>query len=460
MNKIIKFIVSLFANIYKIIDKIVVTPISRLIYRFNQKFDSKGGWVDKLLNRQGILVYFSLFLAIIVFVFVDSKVITLVETEAEIIVNIPVNVEYNKEAYVIEGLPDEVDITLIGRKSDLYLAKQLADHKVSLDLSDYEPREEPYRVKLTYNKSINSLKYKLDPTYVSVIVKEKVNDIKLITSDLMNQDSLDPTLSVKTIELNKSEVSVKGSRDTLDKISSIKALIDLNDPKKFTDKGTYAIDNIPLVAYDANGIILDNVEIVPEKVSANITLDSYSKEVKIKVLTTGDLVTGKAISSIMINGQSEYTVKIYGEKSVIDNIDIVPVTIDVSEQGVRNNKSYHVTITKPMGVRHISESSVSLSVNFGDEKQQTISNVRIKNTKGLNDGLSVNIRSNTSDRVSVQVKGVQSVIALIKEESINAYIDLSNYTIGTHTVNVRIDNDDPKVQYIVTGTIEVVITAK
>ena len=458
MSKIFGIFLAFFKLIYKMIDKIIIVPISRLVYNLTQKFNSKGGFVDKLLNRQGILIYFSLFLAIIVFVLVDSKVITLVETEANIIDNIPVTVEYNKEAYVIEGIPDTVDITLIGRKSDIYLAKQLGDHKVVLDLSDYEPREEPYKVKLTYNKSIDSLKYKLDPTYVTIIVKEKTNQIKTLTSDLMNQDSLDSKLSVKNVELNQSEVVVKGSADTLNKISSVRALIDLSNPK-LVDKGTYAIDNVPLVAYDANGIIIDNVEIVPKKVSANVTLDSYSKKVKVKVLTTGSLVTGKAISNILINGQSDYTVEIFGEQSVIDKFEDVPVTIDISDQGAKNNKTYNVTISKPAGVRHISAESVNLVVNFGDEKQNTITGVKIKETRNKASGLTVNIKEKTIDTVDVQVKGVQSVIDSIKSEHIMTYIDLANYTTGTHTVSVRIDSDDPRVQYTVIGTIEIVISA-
>jgi len=458
MSKIFDIFKSVFRGIYAIVDKFIVTPISRLVYNIGQKINANGGFVDKLLNRPGILIYFSLFLAVVVFVLVDSKVITLVETEAEIIVDIPVTVEYNKEAYVIEGIPETVDITLIGRKTDIYLAKQLGDHKVILDLSDYEPSNEPYKVKLTYNKSIDSLSFKLDPTYVTVMVKEKKAAMKTITSDLMNQDSLDQKLSVKNVELNRSEVVVKGAEDTLAKISSVKALIDLSDPK-LSDKGTYAIDNVPLVAYDANGVVMDNVEIVPSKVSANITLDTYSKAVKIKVLTTGDLVTGKAISSILINGQSDFSVEIYGEQSVIDNIDYVPVTIDVSEQGAKNNKAYTVTITKPTGVRSISSESVNLTVNFGDEKQKTISGVKIKETKNIASGLTANIKMNTASTVDVQVKGVQSVIDSIKSDNIQAYIDLTNYTTGTHTVSVQVESDDPRVQYIVTGTIEIVISA-
>ena len=222
MNKIFNLIASFFKGIYNIIDKYIVTPISKIIYNIDKKVNKSGGKIEKILNRPNMLLYMSLALAIIVFLLIDSKVITLVETEAEIITNQPVNVEYNSEAYVIEDLPETVDITLIGRKSDLYLAKQLGENEVVLDLTDYTPRDEPYKVKLTYNQTINSLSYKLDPTYVYVTIKKKVSTLKTISYDLINQDKLNelnPELSVSNVELDKNEVVVKGSQDTLNKIA-------------------------------------------------------------------------------------------------------------------------------------------------------------------------------------------------------------------------------------------------
>ena len=141
MNKIFNLIASFFKGIYNIIDKYIVTPISKIIYNIDKKVNKSGGKIEKILNRPNMLLYMSLALAIIVFLLIDSKVITLVETEAEIITNQQVNVEYNSEAYVIEDLPETVDITLIGRKSDLYLAKQLGENEVVLDLTDYAPRD-------------------------------------------------------------------------------------------------------------------------------------------------------------------------------------------------------------------------------------------------------------------------------------------------------------------------------
>ena len=61
--------------------------------------------------------------------------------------------------------------------------------------------------------------------------------------------------------------------------------------------------------------------------------------------------------------------------------------------------------------------------------------------------------------ISVQVNGVQSVIDSITAENISAYIDLTNYTEGTYDVDVQIESTDPKVSYVVSSQVNVVITS-
>ena len=47
------------------------------------------------------------------------------------------------------SVPETVDITLIGNKSSIYLATQLGEHEVVLDLSKYSAGT--YKVKLKYS---------------------------------------------------------------------------------------------------------------------------------------------------------------------------------------------------------------------------------------------------------------------------------------------------------------------
>ncbi len=449
--------IALFIGIYHQIDRFLILPISRLIFKITDRLKNNSNKIEKILNRPNILLYLSLIFAVTMFFLVDREVINLVQNEAEVLASQPVKVLYNEEAYVVEGIVDSVDIILTGNKSAIYLAKQLGGHEVVLDLTDYKPSSSSYRVKLTYNQTVDSIKYKIDPTYVTVTIKNKVSKLFAVSYDLLNEDKLSEKLSVENVELSKSEVVVKGSEDALNKIATVKALVDLNN-KDYSDAGMYETDNIPLVAYDEKGQMLTNVEIVPSSISASVTLDTYKATVPIKVLTTGELATGKAISEVKINGADTYSVDIYGEKSVIDNITSVPVTIDVNGLGNSGAKTYNVTVTKPTGVRHISESSAKVSINFGDERQKTI-NITDVHSKNLDGNLSANFPPDNG-AIAVQVKGVESVIESITEEKIMAYVDLAGYTVGIHELDLKIEGDDPRVTYIVSSKVKIEITQK
>lgn len=448
-------ITKFFKKVYSIIDKFIVVPISRAIYYLSKKVKKNQGKLDKILNKPNFLIYMSLVLAVIMFLLIDSKVISLVETEAEVITNVPVVVKYNEEAYVIEGVPETVDITITGRKSDIYLAKQLGEYEVILDLSEYTPSNTPYKVYFTYSKSIDSLTYKLDPSYVQVTIKNKESQVKTISYDLLNINALNSKLSVKSVTLNKTEVVVKGGSDALQQIASVKALIDL-EKQNFKEAGIFDIDNVELVAYDSKGNRLKNIEIVPGSISATVALESYSVTVPVSIETTGELIAGKSIASILINGQSDYSITIYGEQSEIENITSVPVTINVDGLGKEGTKTYNATITKPNGVREMSMEKVTITATFGEEQQKTIdisSNIEPRN---LSSGLTANLIG--AKNITAQIKGVKSVIDSVDVSKLVAYIDLAGLGVGEHEVEVKIESNNPLVSYVVSSKLKIKIT--
>ncbi len=445
-----------FRAIYRLLDRCIVVPISRVVYNIQNLLRKNGNFLDKILNRPTFLIYLSLALAIGFFFLIDSKVVTLVQNNAEVISNVPVKVKYNEEAYVVEGVPETVDITITGRKSDIYLSKQLGEYEVTLDLTEYTASDAAYKVYFTYSKNIDNLNYKLDPSYVSVMIKNKVSSIASVQYELINQDKLDSKLSVKKVTLSKSEVVVKGSESALDKIASVKALVDLSD-SDLTAAGTYVISNVKLVAYDNQGKLLNNIEIVPGTLDATVELDSYSAQIPIEVKTKGTLVPGKAIASILINNKDskEYTLTVYGSEEVISNLKSIPVTINIDGEGNDNTKNYTVNLSKPTGVRYMSESTISVSLTFAneDQKEIVISDITPRN---LGSGLNPNII--TQNGITVTAKGVTSVLENINADNIKAYVDLTGKGVGDHDVEVKIDSDNPLVTYIVSSTITVRIS--
>lgn len=427
MSKIFKPFIKLLRLIYRIIDKLIVTPVSRIIYKVSEFSKENSGKFEKILNRPNVLIYISLICAVCLFLLVDSQVINLTEHNAEILRDQKVKVTYNEEAYVIEGVPDTVDITLIGSKSSIYLATQLGEHEVELDLSKYGVGT--YKVPLKYNHSVSSVDYKLDPSTITVKISEKISQTRNLYYDLLNEDKLDSKLSISGVKLDTNEVVIKSSQEILNKVAVVKALVDASQID-LKESGEYKLENVQLVAYDSNGNLIENIENVPSKVTATVTIDSYHATKAVKVVTSGTMTNGKAIGSAILSVKE---VEVYGDKEVVDKITYIEAPISIDK--LDSNKTFSVTLTKPSGVRYLSETSTQVNVTVDEAKQKTISNI-IVTYSNLGENL-VPGASNEEKHIDVILTGVESILndeEVIK--SIVANVDLSGLKVGTHTVPV------------------------
>ena len=433
IKTIFKPFLALFKILYKIVDKLIVTPLSRLVYKINDFMKSHGTGIEKVLNRPNALIVISLICAVIMFFLVDQKVISLTEKEAEVLTDQPISVIYNKENYVVEGVPESVDITLIGSKSTVYLATQLGDQEVTLDLSNYGPGT--WKVKLKYNHSVNNVSYKLDPSTITVKISEKVSQTQSLTYNLLNENSLDSKLSISNVELETNKVIVKSSQEILNKVAVVKALVDASEIT-LKESGEFTIDNAKLVAYDANGKLLNNVEMVPSSVSAKVTIDSYHATKDVRVVTSGTMASGKALANLTTSVKQ---VEVYGDKATVDALPNVEAVINVD--GLDSNKTMSVNLTQPVGIRYMSETKTNVDVSVGTEAQKTVSGVQVRTTN-LASGYVANAVTAEDQNIEVIIKGVEGVINSVEASDIVAYVDLSGLKTGTHTVPVKVSVSD------------------
>ena len=427
----------LIKKIFKFIDKHFIIPITKFFVFIGEKLKITDKPLEKAISKKSSLIILSLVFAVIVFFIVDRQNTTLIETNAEVIYNRPLTATYNDEEYVVEGLPKTVDITLIGTKANLYLAKQLPAQDVTVDLSDLKPGV--HKVNLRYKQSISSVEYKLDPSQVTVVVSPKQSETKEIKYDIVNINKLDSKLAINSVKLDKEEVIVKGSSSDLEKVSNIKALVNVNnmaDPKA----GTNTLRDVELVAYDEKGVKMD-IELVPSKVEATIEIESPKKDVPLEVETVGNVVFGKAIKTINTTVQK---VTIYGDSKTLEKTNSIKVKVDVSD--LKTNKDYTVSIKKPTGIREISEKTVNVKIELDNEATTEVSGVKLSYIN-LGSNYSVQATNENSTEVSVILKGVESVISNIDATQIEAYIDLKDLTEGEHKVKINVKGEDPRVKY-------------
>jgi hypothetical protein len=126
---------------------------------------------------------------------------------------------FNNEEYVVEGLPETVDITMIGSRANLYLAKQLSSQAVTVDLSDLKVGT--HQVNLKYKQAISNVEYKLDPSTVNINIYPKVSATKTAIIDTINKETLDTKLSVSKVAIDKTEIIIKGAEHIIKEVANV-----------------------------------------------------------------------------------------------------------------------------------------------------------------------------------------------------------------------------------------------
>ena len=435
--KIIKSIYSFFS---KLIDKIIVVPISKLILIINKKFDTPSRKFENWLSKSNTLLFISLAMAILTFIVIDQRILIYSESSAEVLTDQKVTVLYDEDNYVVEGVPENVDITLIGNKADLYIAKQSPTNEVVVDLWGLKPGT--HKVDIKYNQISGGIKYSVNPSVATVIIYEKVAASKTLSVDLLNQDALDERYIIDEITAKEDSVTIKGASYKVDSVATVKALVDIKSLPKIV-LGEKITVSAPLVAYDELGNVVD-VEISPAKVDVELLIQSPSKEVPIQVIPTGNVIYNMGISNLIVNNNENTTVTIYGPTETISAIEYLPVYVNVD--GLSEDTQFKVDLDKPAGVKYMSVSNVTVDVKLSSD----ISNINIENVgiSQINLGSNYGVTPVDIDSVTVKLKGVTDIVNDITASDINVYVDLKGLGVGTHEVSIIVTGNDPRVEYL------------
>ena len=436
MKKISRAISKAFKSCIRFIDKWIITPVTKFFINVIALFTNRNTRFEKILTNRQSLIIISLLFAIVTFYAIDKKHISLIDNSAEVLYNQKVKVNYNEALYVVEGVPEEVDLTLVGRKMDVYLAKQYPVNGVTLDLTGYGPGS--YSVGFKYEQKVSSVEYKVDPSTVNIRIYDKISITKEISSDIIHKDDLDSKLNIDSISLDRDNVIVKGASHKLEEVASVKAIVDIDKIGNIKE-GTLSVEEIPLIAYDSEGNKL-NVEIVPATVNATLKVTSPRKEIPIKISVEGEL-DGVAIKAIK---PSVEKVTVYGNQEAINEINSLPVTIDIT--GLKDDKTYSINLVKPTGIREISEKTITVKIEVGNVVSRDIENVPI-NADNIPSGCTVQVIGEQNRTATVIVNGSKEAVDSIESQSIYAYIDLKGLQVGEHVVEVKARGENPTVTY-------------
>jgi YbbR domain-containing protein len=397
--------------------------VEDLLLRIVRWFSS---FIDKTLFNTKHAKLVALVLAVLMYISVNydsnASLYSTALNYSKDLYDVTVVAKYNSDTFEISGLPETANITISGDASSVTSA---TNSKGTVVANLEGLTEGTHAVKLTTEGYGDGVSAKIDPSTVYVTLKKKTTQQFDISYDFINQDKMDSIYSAGTPTFEYQKVNVRASKDTLDSIAFVKALIDLKgQTADFTQEAK-------LVAYDSNGQPVQ-ADIVPDTIEVSVSVTSPNKVVPIEVEVTGDVPDGQAINSIEMDQQ---TVTIYGSESTLSTIDKVVVTLNAST--ITKDSTLLRPIALPTGVNSSSINQITMNVTLGEGVTKTIDGVKITYRNNVN-----NYKASQEDNkttTSVTVFGTEENIANITADDIEVYIDMSDAKPGTNEFQLNVE---------------------
>ena len=387
--------------------------------------------LDKILSNRMSVMLLSLIMAIALIVSISGGDILTSPTSGTTLENVPIKIEGLDDAYELSGVPESVQVGLIGPSLDIYTARISKDYQVYIDLKGLSRGE--HTVSLNTRNFPDTLTVMLVPDTLKIKLLPKVSATFDLGYRFINEDQMDQKYSVSVKDMAISSVNIRASQETLNRIVKVEACIDVSE--KTEDFSQDAV----IKAYDTNNKVID-VEIAPTTVHVSCDVDSYSKTVPVKVNFVGDLPEGYQISKYTL---SQDDVRIYGAKENIDKITSVMVDINVDrlkQSTVFNNQS----LKKETGINKFSTDTISVTVEVDKVISKTFDNIPIK---VLNNSSKNKVSfAGKGQYASVNVIGSEDKISALTVDNIQATIDVNNLSLGTKKVSVKVAVDDDSLQ--------------
>ena len=392
-------------------------------------------FLDKVLFNEKYSKVVSLVLAVLLYAIVNYNALSTSFQSSlrysKTLSDVTVLAKYNSDTFEISGLPEKVDVILTGDAANVTSAANAENGTVICDLDGLTEGE--HEIKLTTEGYGNNVNVVVNPTNVNVVIKKKTTRQFDISYDFINQDKMEQIYSAGTPEFEYTKINVRASKDTLDSIAFVKALIDVSG-----QSADFEQDAV-LVAYDSSGKPV-NADIVPNTVHVKVPVTSPNKSVNIQVQVSGEVPDGKAIDSITMDQQ---TVTIYGSETTLANIDQVVVTLDAGT--LTKDSTVLRPIVLPAGVTSATNTQVTMNITLADAEEKTIDDIPI-NVINNNKHYKASQPDNKTT-TSVTVKGTKNNIDKLAADDINVYIDMKDVQPGLQKFALQIEQ--PKDGFVV-----------
>lgn len=390
--------------------------------------------MDKVYNSPWFVKVISFFVALMLFAMVNydnvnnqpSVLPPITSGGSYTIEEVPLLVYYNEDEYAISEMTDSVKVNLRGPQNYLNLLKiERPSYEVFIDLRNLEAGT--HTVNVQHRKFPNEVIVNIAPQTVRVTIEEKQTISLPVEIDLINKSEVKEGYTVGTPIVNPVNVEITAAESIIRHVALVKGFIDIKGATDTVEKSA------PIKVYDQQGNELQ-IEVSPPVVDVKIPVTSPNKDVPVKIERVGELPEGLSIRTINTEPKE---VTIFGPNDVINDISFMD-GIKVNLSDVTGNMTYEVEVPIPDGVEKVSPQIIKVVVEVDIEETLEIEELPV-NVIGLSERMEVAFVKPEEEMMTLVAKGSPNNIERLKKDEVQAYIDVSQLTVGEHLIPVQIN---------------------
>ncbi|HLO11809.1 MAG TPA: CdaR family protein [Pseudoneobacillus sp.] len=399
--------------------------------------------MDKLMDNRWFMKVIALLLALLLYSAVPdnnkktAEINVPGEQNTETIQDVPVKSYYDTENLVISGIPNTVDVTVQGPMPNVQAAKALKNFEVYVDLDDIKLGSHTVPIKI---KDISDkLRVQIDPAYANITVQERVTKEFKVDAEYDNSLLEDGYVAEKPV-VNPSTVKITGAKDTIDRITYVKATLDLKD----TINGSITREaKVRVLDRELNKL---DVAVEPETVQVTVPVLSTKKTVPIKIVQKGNLPEGLTLESVNTD-VNEAT--IIGPEELLKQTESVRVEVELDK--ITGDTTLTLPVIISEGITKVTPQMVKAKVDVTKMEEKTFSSLMI-NSKGLSSSYDMEYRDPPDATVSLTVFGPSEWIDNLDSNDFYLSVDLSNLGAGNHEVPIKVEGP-PQVNWRLNKTV-------
>ena len=238
----------------------VVKPINKAVKFINDK-------LDFLLTNSVASKLLALGMSIMLFISVtqspDINVFG-VNNVGKNLSAVPVTALYDREKFQVEGLPETVDMTLVGSVEAIRRTEVLNQQEVIIDLTNYQAGINQ-TVSLLYSGIASGVNITFSQPTFTINIYEREEEEFMIFPELVRLP-LDNEYTYDKVVLSQDRITIRAARHTLDSIARVQALIDVSGHHE-----NFSV-MAPLNVIDLEGLPLSNLDLSMDMIQVDVNV--------------------------------------------------------------------------------------------------------------------------------------------------------------------------------------------